>query len=494
MIQSIIACPETLIDLVLNPGWNEDKDDLDVRQGTIIRLRELLESEQLILYVPPELITAIHLIVSVGNNNHTARYAVSQILKLRRGIPRVDCERILEQASLLIADQKGIELYDAVLPFYASLLKADAVIIGSSYQRLTQLVKEKRKDFPEANPRILRIETLTSYLLEHQSQETPISQWIHVYTPQQNIFRLPIASTPIDFAYAIHTDIGDQCIGAVVNDLPCALNEPLKEHDIVEIIKGGRAEPKEEWLTFAKTHYAKKKIERGLKRLWSRKGWRFTKQAFGNDIRAYRQKLELIAQNFKWTLNDLMAKVGSGDLSIEMLRSLIDSCDLKQVHEEAVCTNPEDLTVLGNGNMNWHLASCCIPLPGDEITGIIDIPNRTVRVHRSDCQNLDKVKPEKLCSPSWNCGHCSVQLLLFMIDQPDIFRPILDLIAEILNSRSSKPDLRNVHSSKDGTARAVVRLTISSRQDLDGIIERIKNMPGMLKIKVTKLNPINKYS
>ena len=133
----------------------------------------------------------------------------------------------------------------------------------------------------------------------------------------------------------------------------------------------------------------------------------------------------------------------------------------------------------------WHIASCCSPLPGDPITGITNKRNNTVRVHHSNCPNLEQIKPKKLCFPAWNCGYCSVQILLFMNDRPDTFRPVLDLLA----NRSSKPDLRDVQISKDGKVRAAIRLPVASRQDLDGIVTQIKNMPSVVKVKITKLIP-----
>lgn len=187
-----------------------------------------------------------------------------------------------------------------------------------------------------------------------------------------------------------------------------------------------------------------------------------------------------------------MLKVGAGNISIALLQSEISKLESKQVHEEAVCINPHDCCIPGNGNISYNLASCCIPLPGDPITGIINTRNTTIRVHHSDCPNLKTIKPEKLCFPAWNCSYCSVKFSLFMNDKPDTFRPVLDLLAEILISRSSKPDVRDLQISKDGTAKAVVRIPVASRQDLDGIIELIESMPGVLKIKLTELTPIDK--
>ena len=489
MNPSVLACPETLVDLVLNPGWDGCRNDLEIRQEAIRQLKELLEAERVSLYVPPELLVAVHLIVSVGTSRNSATYAIARILKLSTAMGKVDFERVAEQASLLISDCDGVELYEAVLPCYAQLLKVDAVLARNP-SPLRILVERSQPHWSDVSAWLVKPESFVSHLLEHRLEDSTAGTWVHVCTPQSNIVRLPIGSTPIDFAYTIHTDIGNQCVEAFVNGQKASLSRPLQDYDIVEIVRGAKAEPQEEWLGFAKTRYARKKISRGLKRIHTRQGWLATKQSFGDNIRAYKRKLEQVARNHHWTLDDLMAKVGCGQISIESLQQRLQSVELKQVHEEVVCLNPEDITVLGQQDVNWQLSSCCLPLPGDPITGVLDVRNKTVRVHHSDCSNLSRVKPEKLCFPAWNCGFCSVQLLLFMNDQPDVCRPVLDLLADILTSRESKPDLRGVQISQDGTARVAVRLPVASREDLNGIIARIHEMPGVLRVKVTKLIPL----
>ena len=491
MIQSLLACPDTIIDLVLNPGWNEDYDDFDVRQRAVEQLRELLESEQLILYVPPVVISAIHLIVGLRFGKYEAHDVVTQTLRLGNSNLKIDHERALEQASTLLLEQTGVELelYEAAILTYASALKADAVLVRHAHQR-QQLVDFKQRELPEFNTHILRAETLISYIFEYQFQDIPDGQWIHVLTPNNTLVRLPYGATPIDFAYKIHTAVGSQCIGAKVDGSPAPLNRPLQDYEVVEIIRGATAKPNPEWLKFAATKYARKAIHRDLKRYWGKKGWKAIKRAFGGNVRAYKQRLECVAKNQNRTLDELTVKVGAGVLDLRYLKRLIDECDFQQVGKAVVCADPQDCPAIIAADANWRLASCCIPLPGDPISGVIGSHDQAIRVHRIDCPNLAQVKPERLCDLSWNCGYCSIQLLIVMSDQPDTFRPILDMLAEILADSPHKPDLRGVHISNDGSARTSIKLSTSSRRHLDGIINQIKSMPGVLKVKVTKLIPL----
>ena len=491
MIQSLLACPDIIIDIVLKPGWNEDYADFDVRQRAVEQLRELLESEQLILYVPPVVISAIHLIVGLRFGKHEAHDVVIQTLKLGNSNLRIDHERVLEQASTLLLGQNDIELdlYEAVLLPYAIALKADAILVRHAYQR-RQLLEFKQRELSEFDTHILKAETLISYIFEYQFQDIPDGQWIHVLTPNNTLVRLPYGSTPIDFAYKIHTTVGSQCIGAIVNGSPAPLSRPLQDYDVVEIIKGLTVKPNPEWLKFAATKYARKAIHRDLKRYWGKQGWKAIKRAFGGNVRAYKQRLECVAKNQNRTLDELTVKVGAGVINLRYLKRLIDECDFQQVGEAVVCADPQDCPLVLDVDANWRLASCCIPLPGDLITGVIGSHDHAVRVHRADCMNLAQVKPERLCELSWNCGYCSIQLLIVMSDQPDTVRPILDMLAEILADSPHKLDLRGVQISHDGSARISVKLSTSSRQHLDGIINQIQEMPGVLRVKVTKLIPL----
>lgn len=485
MTKRLLAGPETLIDLILHPGWDGDKSHLETRQRVLAKLQELLQSEQVILYVPLELIPIIHLLISGENDQRVASYAVSQILKLGHSTVKIDHERILEQATQAIDGRKGIELYEAVLPFYAKLLRADAVILRSSYSTLTELVQDTAEQLPEIRYKLIKLENLGEFFVNHNFGDSLGNKHIYVSTPQDTLIRLPVGSTVIDFAYQVHTDIGNQCIGAIVNDEKAPLDKQLNNYDVVKIIKAKHAKPCREWLAFAKTRYARKKISRGLKRNWAHQGWKMVKESLGNDIRSYRHKLELVAQLNRCTLDDLMAQVGAGKKNLQDIRDLLESPELQQVSADAVCINPEDLSVLGSGSLNWCFASCCTPLPGDRITGIVTQRTKTVKVHRTHCPNLSLIKPEKLCSPAWNCGFCSVQLLIFMHDKPDTCRPILDCLA----NGSSQPDLRYVQISQDGMVRASIKLLVKSRKDLDGIVSLIQTMPGVSKLKVTKIAP-----
>lgn len=489
MIQSLLACPNTLIDLVLKPGWDNDYEDFDSRQEAVTRLKELLESEQLILYLPTVVTAAVHLIVSLRFGKIQAHSVIHQVLKLGNSSLRVDHQRILEEASSLIIDQAHIELYEAALLSYAYTLKADA-ILANQPQPLKQLVELKKQELPGFNTHILRTATLIHCVSEYQLQDSPEGKWIYTLTPHYTPVRLPCHSTPIDFAYKIHTDVGNQCIGAKVNGVSVPLNRPLNDYDIVEITRGSRTKPDPEWLKFVATRYAKKSIQRGVRRFQIEQGWQTIRHAFDGRIRDYKHKLECLARQQNRTLNDLVFKVGADKISLQALEELINTCNFHPVGKEVLCADPQDCPLLGSSYGNWHLASCCSPLPGDAITGVVGAHDQVVRVHRSDCPNLEQVKPERLCDLSWNCGYCSIQLLIVMSDRPDTFRPILDMLAEILADSPYKPDVRGVHISHDGSARTSIKLSTSSRRHLDGIMHQIKCMPGVLKVKVTKLMPL----
>ena len=489
MIQSLLACPNTLIDLVLKPGWDNDYEDFDRRQEAITRLKELLESEQLILYLPTIVTATVHMVVGLRFGKTQAHSVLQQVLKLGASSLRVDHQRILEEASHLIIDQAQLELYEAALLSYANSLKADAILTRQPHL-LKQLITLKKAELSSFNILILQTAAFIQGGAHYSLQDGSTGQWIYTLTPHYTPIRLPYHSTPIDFAYKIHTDVGNQCVGAKVNGVAASLNQPLNAYDVVEIIRGKRANPDPDWLKFVATRYAKKAIQRGVRRAQIEQGWQTIRLSFEGNIRDYKHKLECLARRQNRTLNDLVCKVGAGKISLQALEEQMQTCHVHPVDKAALCADPQDSPLIGSRYGNWHLASCCSPLPGDMITGVIGPHDPVVRVHRTTCPNLQQVKAERLCDLSWNCGYCSIQLLIVMSDQPDTFRPILVMLADILADSPHKPDVRSVHISHDGSARTSIKFSTSSRRHLDGVMHQIKEMPGVLTVKVTKLTPL----
>jgi len=237
---------------------------------------------------------------------------------------------------------------------------------------------------------------------------------VFVYTPKGEIKDLPKGATPLDFAFRIHTDLGYRCIGAKVNGKLGALNYPLKNGDVVEIIAAKSEKgPSLDWLNselgYAKTSHAQRKI-----RQW------FKKQERGQNIEAGKQLLDKelkrlgislpsgkeVARLFDYeNLDDFFAALGCGSIRPSQV-ALKLSAESGQAPEAVEISplrkiSPLSIKVLGVGDLLTRLANCCHPLPGDEIVGYIT-QGRGITVHRKDCPNIvNEVEKERLINVEW---------------------------------------------------------------------------------------------
>ncbi|MBS1997780.1 MAG: bifunctional (p)ppGpp synthetase/guanosine-3',5'-bis(diphosphate) 3'-pyrophosphohydrolase [Cyanobacteria bacterium SZAS LIN-2] len=237
---------------------------------------------------------------------------------------------------------------------------------------------------------------------------------VFVFSPRGDVIDLPSGSTPIDFAYRIHTDIGHRCTGARLNDRIVPLNTVMKNGDIVDIITSKNGQPKMDWLNFAKTHGAKNRI-----RQW------FKKHHREEHIQQGRQMLEAelgkgaIDEFFKSDKlkevgrrlnisdpNDILAAVGYGDLSTSQVVNRLREVDQLEKMENKGYSIPQarnerQSTVSSLGDLLHHLAKCCQPVPGEEIVGVVT-RGSGIAVHRSDCNNLSKIDEDRRMEVDWS--------------------------------------------------------------------------------------------
>jgi (p)ppGpp synthase/HD superfamily hydrolase len=344
-----------------------------------------------------------------------------------------------------------------------------------------QLIDANRSTFAKFNIPILNPGTLVNLVSATQSHDPSREEIIYAVTPHNNVIKLPQGATPVDFAYKIHTRVGDRCIRALVNGQVVPLDRPLKTGDVVEIIKDSDANPDPGWLNFVVTRTARQGIHRGLKLVNTRCGWKLVKQVFGKNIRTYRHQLEQVARLLeRASVDDLVSLVGAGELSLQRLQELTSSCSQDQ-NGQSFGSDPGERLLSGTGEQSWRVASCCTPLPGDTIIGVIGSPKRMIRIHRSTCANVRNLSPKKLRPLTWKCDRCRIQLQIILSDQPDIFRPILNKLVE----NSITPDLRSVNIF-DGTAKATLGITIFSRSHLEEVLSQISSLPHVLQVKPAK--------
>jgi len=267
---------------------------------------------------------------------------------------------------------------------------------------------------------------------------------VFVFTPKGEIKDLPKGSTPLDFAYRVHTELGHRCIGAKVNGRLVPLNYQLKNGDVVEIITTkGEKGPSRDWLNpdlgYVETSHAREKI-----RQWFRKQERVEnvergRELLDKEMRRLGIKLggrEELAKLFKYdSVDDFLAAIGYGGITTHQV-ALKVAAQQEQPREIVEITPPKPpvlaVQVLGIGDMLTRLAECCHPLPGDKIIGYVT-RSRGVSVHRRDCHNIiHEDEKERLIPVEWGQTDAlyPVSIQVEAWDRVGLIRDITTIVAE----------------------------------------------------------------
>lgn len=318
-----------------------------------------------------------------------------------------------------------------------------------------------------------------------------LSDEVFILTPKGDVIDLPRNSTPVDFAYRIHTDVGNTCVGAKVNGRIVPLNTTLKNGDIVEVITGKNSHPSLDWLNYVVTNAAKNKIRQWLKKqhrdIHIEQGKKLIEAEFGedkaNEIISSDKFLEAIRKLNRATKEDLLASLGCGDVTISQLCGKIKDLLPKKEEEEKTQHIPviHEEGVAALEGMLHHLAKCCSPLPGEEIVGVVS-KGKGITVHRFDCQNLDVVEQDRIMPIQWHSGKGKAYVAALeveCIDRVGISRDILNKIAdEKINVR----DLRVVARTTSNTAVLKIVVEVTDLYDLRKIMSSISRVSDVLNV------------
>jgi guanosine-3',5'-bis(diphosphate) 3'-pyrophosphohydrolase len=220
---------------------------------------------------------------------------------------------------------------------------------------------------------------------------------IFIFTPKGDLKNMPMGATPIDFGYAVHTEVGHHCVGAKVNGKLVPFNYRLKNGDTVEIITQKDAEPHEDWLKVVTTSTAKSRIKRWLKSKGYTENVLMGREALERAVRKVQHgmpkesELDEVAQSFgKDDAEQLLAAVGTGEISVgQILRKVYPEEEKppEMARDVQPAAPPSGVRVEGMNNILVRFAKCCQPVPGDEIVGLIT-KGRGISVHRSVCPNV----------------------------------------------------------------------------------------------------------
>jgi len=313
---------------------------------------------------------------------------------------------------------------------------------------------------------------------------------VFVFTPRGDVRSLPQGSTPVDFAYRIHTDVGHRCIGAKVNGRMVSLDHRLENGDIVEVLttKGPRG-PSRDWLGFVKTSSAREKIRQWFKKERREENIQKGREALDKEFRRLRQmalstvkdnELDKLAQEFKFNaLDDFLAAVGYGDISARS--AVLRFSDGERPAEEHTLGIPLTSTptptgfvrVHGHADMLTSLASCCKPVAGEPIRGYIT-RGKGVTVHRSDCANVRNVMDAgRLVEVEWETGAKQVYPVSIKIEAWDRTGLLRDIAAVIAESKINLSGA-DVQVYDDRTAVISTIVEIQNLTQLSRLLERLE--------------------
>ncbi len=307
---------------------------------------------------------------------------------------------------------------------------------------------------------------------------------IYVFTPDGRIIELPMGATAVDFAYAVHSDIGNTCVGVRVERRNYSLSKPLENGQTVEIITSPKAKPNANWLNFVVSARARTRIRQYLRKQHSQEavnmGNRLLRHALGNvkldNIAA--EDIERVVQETKHkTFDDLLVDIGLGnELSAIVARRLLGQ-------NEELPEKKGNVAIRGTEGLLVHYARCCHPIPDDEIVAVLS-PGRGMTIHQTGCNNIRKLsreEPQRVLPMQWD-------------DQPQgEFKASLRI--ELYNHQGTLATLTNMISGCDSNIVGLqteekesniyfidIELTTHNRIHLARIMRKIRTMPEVQKV------------
>ena len=325
---------------------------------------------------------------------------------------------------------------------------------------------------------------------------------IFAFTPNGDMKNLPYGASALDFAFAVHTEVGEHCLGAKVNNKLVPLSHQLKSGDQVEILTSQSQKPKEDWLTYVKTHKAKSRIKSALnddKKIIAEEGKQILEKEFKRLKISYENiSIKELQSYFKTPSPlDLYYRIAKGEINLDHLKAFEVKKGVlrpKKTIRKRVTSyfgqrtkkekqkEKEDMLVIGDNmeKLDYKLASCCNPIPGDEVFGFVTI-NDGIKIHKTKCPNAIQLLSNyayRVIKARW----VDEQKIAFLaginitgIDDVGIVNTISQIISNELhvNMRSISFD------SQDGIFEGMITVFVQDTQHLDNLLDKLSRVKGV---------------
>lgn len=327
---------------------------------------------------------------------------------------------------------------------------------------------------------------------------------VYVFTPKGKVLNLPVGSTTVDFAYAIHSAVGNKCIGAKVNGKIVPLNTVLNTGDIVEILTTNSGKgPSRDWIKFVKTASARTKIRQYFKKEMKEENIKRGKDMLEREAkrRGYNLSELLSTAGLNYIMNrytlssidDLYASVGFGGLTTnQIIVKLIDYfkrdllsknpvAEIKTTSTTGKSSSGNGVLIRGYDDFLVRLSHCCNPVPGDKIVGYVS-RGRGVSVHCVDCPNVKNMEPERLIEAKWDdviSQNFLASLKIYCENKGGILAAVTTIIS---NMKISITGAFARSDNDNGTAEITVMLEVKSSDQVEDVIKKLKTLPEVIDV------------
>jgi (p)ppGpp synthase/HD superfamily hydrolase len=321
---------------------------------------------------------------------------------------------------------------------------------------------------------------------------------VYVFTPKGRIVSLPRGATPVDFAYSIHTDVGNRCVAARINSEVQPLRTELRNGDVVEVVTGPVARPNPSWLAFVRTGRARAEIRHFLRTMKREESVGLGQQLLAQAALQLEFRLADVAPS-RWDAlvkgaqardrDELLADIGLGRrLAAVVARQLMlpmgtEATDTVSEKSRAAFVQTAPVVIRGTEGMALSMANCCSPIPGDAIVGHMR-RDQGLAVHQSDCQNAQRARkadPERWLDLQWGeetSGTFPVNLEVNAHNE----RGVLGRVAVAISEADS--NILNVHVEDDGSELALIhfKVQVRDRQHLARVLRSLRRIKQVTKV------------
>ncbi|MDH5408577.1 MAG: GTP diphosphokinase [Gammaproteobacteria bacterium] len=326
---------------------------------------------------------------------------------------------------------------------------------------------------------------------------------VYVLTPNGDVIDLPQGSTPLDFAYLIHTEVGHRCRGARVNGKMVSLTYELKSGEQVEVLTTRHSRPSRDWINphlgYLKTNRARAKVRAWLKTQDHEVNVNSGRTALEKELHRLgvgNINHRALSEHLKYSeLEDFLAALGRGDITSAQIANAVQRLTSSENNNELPVGLPrprtqtlkpesDEVSIEGVGNLMHQMANCCKPVPGDDIIGFITM-GRGVTVHRKDCHNIlkmDESKRTRLISVEWGkqTGGHPVDICVETIDRQGLLKDILTILS---NEHINVLAVNTESNQSDHTAQMKFKLEISDVSQLSRVLNKIGQLNNVMEVR-----------